>query len=308
MPAAVAKVARPGLWKEYLVNFSFTAPAILVFSIFYIYPFFDIFKLSLQGWDGIAPVRYWVGLENFKELASDKVWWQAMWHAFYITLLALTLQNFLAFALALACDRDMKMKDFYRVVFFIPPVLSQVVVGLIWRWIFDAEKQAGQHVGMLNYLLDKMGLYHLVNNWLSNPDTALTCIAVVHCWQGFGWGFIMLLAGLSTIDRQLYEAARVDGAGSWKAFVHVTIPMMMPVLLVVVILTILGSMQAFILVLTMTGQGLEYYTEVPVTRILAAMTATKQYGYACSMGVTFATILVMISLLFRWMSNKVKQA
>ena len=167
--------------------------------------------------------------------------------------------------------------------------------------------QAGQHIGLLNNFLDKIGLHHLVNNWLSNPDTALTCIAVVHSWMGFGWGFIILLAGLSTIDRQLYEAARVDGAGAWNTFFHVTIPMMMPVILVVVILTILGAMQAFILVLTMTGQGLEYYTEVPVTRILSAMTATKRYGYACSMGVVFAVVLVAISLIFRAMSNKVKQ-
>ncbi len=294
--------------KNNIQNFSFALPAVVIFSVFYIYPFFDIFKLSLHEWNGISPRMTFVGLTNFHELMQDKVWWQAMGHAGYITLIALTFQNAMAFALALACDREIRLRQFYRVVFFIPPVLSEVVVGLIWQWILYAGMQDGQHIGLLNYWLDKTGLPHLVHNWLSDPKTALTCIAIVHSWKGFGWGFIMLLAGLQTIDRQLYEAARVDGAGSWKVFTNVTIPMMVPVILVVVILTILGSMQVFVLVLSMVGQGLGYHTEVPVTRILAAMTGTNRFGYACAMGVNFGIILIMVSVAFKFLSNRMKQA
>ena len=289
-------------------SFLFILPAVVIFSIFYIFPFFYIFKLSLFEWDGINPAMFFIGLENFKELMGDKIWWSSMWHAAYITLIALTFQNALAFGLALACDREIRMKKFYRVVFFIPPVLSEVVVGFIWRWVLNAQQQGGEYFGLLNYFLTKIGLAHLATNWLSNPDTALTCIAVVHSWKGFGWGFIMLLAGLQTIDRQLYEAAKVDGAGSWKTFLNVTIPMMVPVILVVVILTILGSMQVFVLIMSMVGQGLEYEAEVPVTRILAAMTSTKRYGYACSMGVTFGFILILVSFVFKRLSEKMKQA
>jgi len=130
---------------------------------------------------------------------------------------------------------------------------------------------------------------------------------VVHSWKGFGWGFIILLAGLQTIDRQLYEAAEVDGAGAWKTFVNVTVPMMAPVILVVIILTVLGSMQVFVLIMSMVGQGLEYEAEVPVTRILEAMTATKRYGYACSMGVTFGAVLILVSLVFKQLLDRVKQ-
>lgn len=294
--------------KEYLKNFSFVLPAVAIFAIFYIYPFFDIFRLSFHEWNGITPTMQPVGLQNFQELMKDTVWWQSMGHAAYITLIALTFQNALAFALALACDQEIRMKRFYRVVFFIPPVLSEVVVGMIWQWILYAGQQDGQHIGLLNYWLTKTGLPHLVNNWLSNPDTALTCIAIVHSWKGFGWGFIMLLAGLQTIDRQLYEAARMDGAGSWKLFTNVTVPMMVPVILVVMILTVLGSMQVFVLVLSMVGQGLGYHTEVPVTRILAAMTGTNRFGYACAMGVNFAIVLIMVSLAFKMLSNRMKQA
>lgn len=295
-------------WKDSLGNFAFIVPAVVIFSVFYIYPFFEIFNLSLHEWNGISPNRYFVGLENFQELMKDSVWWKSMLNAGFITLIALTFQNALAFALALACDREIRMKRFYRVVFFIPPVLSEIVVGLIWQWILYTGTQGGEQIGLLNHFLYKIGLPNLINDWLSDPQTALPCIAIVHCWKGFGWGFIMLLAGLQTIDRQLYEAAKVDGAGFWKTFTNVTIPMMLPVILVVVILTILGSMQVFVLILSMVGQGLGYHTEVPVTRILAAMTGTNQFGYACAMGVTFGIVLISISLIFKLISSRMKQA
>ncbi|MCA9399200.1 MAG: sugar ABC transporter permease [Candidatus Omnitrophica bacterium] len=289
-------------------NFLFTLPAVSIFTIFYILPFYFIFNLSLHEWNGISTTKTFVGMDNFTELMGDEIWWKSILNAAYITLIALTLQNMVAFALALACDRDIRMKKFYRVVFFIPPVLSEVVVGLIWRWILDAGKQGGEYYGLLNYYLHKIGLVALVNDWLSDPETALSCIAVVHCWKGFGWGFIMLLAGLQTIDKQLYEAARVDGANSWQTFTNVTVPMMVPVILVVVILTVLGSMQVFVLVLSMVGQGLVYHTEVPVTRILSAMNGTKRFGYACAMGVNFGLILIMVSIFFKMISNRMKQA
>jgi len=306
---SVAVNRKPGRYPfwDHFESFLFVVPAVAIFAVFYIYPFYEIFNLSLHDWDGIMPFRTFIGLANYKELMTDKIWWSSMGHAAYITLWALIFQNIVAFALALACDREIKMKRFYRMVFFIPPVLSEIVVGLIWRWILEAGMQNGQHIGLLNYFLNASGLPHLVNNWLSDPKSALTCIALVHCWKGFGWGFIMLLAGLQTIDRQLYEAARVDGAGSWHVFWNVTVPMMMPVLAVVMILTILGSMQVFILILSMVSQGLGYHTEVPVTRILEAMTGQARFGYACAMGVIFGLILVAVSFVTRLTTKRMKQ-
>ncbi len=306
----IAKIKKFSLaqFKDYLENYLFILPAVAIFSVFYIYPFYDIFRLSLHDWNGITPFREFVGLANFQEIMRDQNWWGSLWHAGYITLIALTFQNALAFALALACDRDIRMKKFYRVVFYLPPVLSEVVVGLIWQWILQAGTQNGQQIGLLNYFLNFIGLPHLVNDWLSDPKTALTCIAVVHSWKGFGWGFIILLAGLQTIDRQLYEAAKVDGAGSLSVFKNITLPLMIPVIFVVVILTILGSMQVFVLILSMVGQGLVYHTEVPVTRILASMTGTNRFGYACAQGVIFGFILVLVSFSLNKISNKLKQA
>jgi ABC-type sugar transport system permease subunit len=198
------------------------------------------------------------------------------------------------------------MKRFYSVVFFLPPVLSEVVVGLIWNWILNPQTINGQHIGFLNHFLHISGLPHLVRNWLSDPQTALTTIAVVNSWKGFGWGFIMLLAGLQTIDKQYYEAARIDGAGSWKTFTHVTLPMILPVIIVVVILTVLGCMQVFVLILALVNQGLVNYTDVPVTRILSAMTATNRFGYACVQAIVFGAILVCISYMAKKFSDRVK--
>lgn len=305
----VASVKNPSAVniKDLFGNYLFILPAVLIFFLFYVYPFFEIFYLSLYEWNGISTTRHFIGLGNFIEIMQDKVWWMSVWHAAYITLIALTFQNALAFALALSCDRDIRMRRFYRFVFYLPPVLSEVVVGLIWRWILSASMQGGEPVGLLNYFLTKAHLYHLMRDWLSDPRTALTSIAIVHSWKGFGWGFIILLAGLQTIDRQLYEAARVDGASSLSILKNITIPMMVPVFIMVMILTILGSMQVFVLVLSMVGQGLVYHTEVPVTRILDSMIGTSRFGYACAQGIVFGGILVVGSFILHKFSKKVKQ-
>ncbi len=242
-----------------------------------------------------------VGLANFKEILYDSVWWRAVWQAFYITLLALVFQNALALLLALFVDRGIRGGNVYRVIFYLPPVLSGIVVGLIWNWIYDGN------YGLLNYLLEMLGLAHLQRAWLADPKTALTAIAVIHMWKGFGWGFVILLAGLQNIPRDLYEAADVDGAGSWEKFRHVTIPLMIPVFVMVSILTILGTMQIFDIIVSTTGGGPGYHTEVPVTRILANMVGSSRFGYACSQGIIFGLLLLFASLFQIRISRYLKQ-
>jgi ABC-type sugar transport system permease subunit len=249
----------------------------------------------------------WVGLQNFRDIAGDMIWWRSMWQAAYITIIALTFQNVLAFALALSCDRELRMKRFYTIVFFIPPVLSEVVVGILWNWILYSGQQNGQQIGLLNHFLVQIGFPNLVHQWLSDPGTALTCVAVVHSWKGFGWGFLILLAGLQTIDRQLYEAARIDGASGWRTFWNITVPMMLPVIMLVMVLTVLGSMQVFVLILSLVNQGLVYHTDVPVTRILDVMQVSKQFGYACAQAVVFGLILVVVSFVLRKLSKQMRQ-
>jgi len=289
--------------KSTLENYVFVLPAVVIFATFYIIPFVWVFHLGLFEWDGIMPTKAFVGLSNFIEIAKDKNWWQSMWNAGYITLIALTFQNILAFLLALACDREIRLKNFYRVIFFIPPVLSEIVVGMVWCFVINDIDGAN----LINRALTGMGLGNLVHHWLSDPKTALTTVAIVHCWRGFGWGFLIFLAGLQTIPRELYEAACVDGANAWHSFKNITVPWMIPVIVLVAILTVLGTMQVFVLIISLVGGELAGYTSVPVLRILASMRGSSRFGYACAQGISFGLILVIISFIQYRFSKRARQ-
>ena len=288
--------------KDALENYVFVLPAVAIFTVFYIIPFIWVFQLGLFEWDGISFTKIFVGLANFKEIfTQDSNWWQSIGNAGYITLIALTFQNILAFMLAWACDREIRMKNFYRVIFFIPPVLSEIVVGMVWRFIINDVEGAN----IINRLLATVGFPNLMHNWLSDPKTVLTTVSLVHCWKGFGWGFLIFLAGLQTIPHQLYESARVDGANAWQTLRKITIPLMMPVMVLVAILTVLGSMQSFALILGMVGGEFAGHTSVPVLRILASMrSSSPRFGYACAQGLSFGMILVIISFIQYRFSKK----
>jgi len=290
--------------KSTLENYLFVMPAVVIFAVFYIVPFIWIFQLSLTDWDGILPTKNFIGLANFKDIVfQDPNWWQAIRNAGYITLIALTFQNAMAFLLAWACNRKIHLKRFYCTVFFIPPILSEIVVGMVWRFIINDV----DGVNMINRLLSGVGLAQFANNWLTDPNTALTTVALVHSWKGFGWGFLIFLAGLQTIPRELHEAARVDGANAWESFKKITFPLMIPVIVLVSILTILGTMQAFVLILGLVGGEFAGHTSVPVLRILTVMRDSSRFGYACAQGISFGAILVVISFIQYRFSKRYRQ-
>lgn len=287
--------------KDILTNYVFVIPALILFLVFSLYPFLKVFQLSVFSWDGIALKMDFVGLANFVDIfTNNPVWWKSMLNAGYITLLALTFQNFLALFLAMACDRDIKGAKAYRVIFYLPPVLSGIVVGLIWDWIYNGD------YGLLNHSLTLIGMGNISKAWLADPKTALTSVAIIHMWKGFGWGFVILLAGLQGISRDYYEAAEIDGANAWQIFKNITIPLMIPVFFLVSILTILGTMQIFDLIISTTRGGPGYHTEVPITRILTAMTGTSRFGYACAMSLVFGMVLLLLSVFQLKISKKIE--
>lgn len=287
--------------KNYITSYLFILPALGMFLTFSVYPFYKVFQLSLHDWNGISPHMSFVMLRNFRDIIfHDTPFWISMKNAAIITLLALTFQNILAFILAYIVDLGVKWRNFYRTIFFLPPVLSGIVVGLIWNWIFNYE------YGLLNHILKLLQLNHLVQAWLSDPKLALFSVSAIHMWKGFGWGFVILLAGLQSIPRELYEAAKVDGATQWQIVTNITIPLMVPIFLLVSILTILGTMQIYDIIVATTGGGPGYHTEVPMTRILASMIGSSRFGYACAQGVIFGLILLFISLIQLRISKRVR--
>lgn len=285
-----------------LSNYLFVLPALGMFLTFNVYPFYKVFELSIFEWNGLSPTMNFVGFSNYKDVIfNNPSWWLSMRNAAVVTLLALTFQNTLALVLAWLVDRDLRGAQFYRSIFFLPPILAGIVVGLIWNWIFDGG------YGLLNNLLTRIGLVGWTRAWFSDPDTALLSLAIVHMWKGFGWGFIILLAGLQGIPRDLYEAARVDGAGEWRIFWKITFPLMVPVFVLVSVLTILGTMQIYDLVVTTTRGGPGFHTEVPMTRIINEIgRPDSRLGYASTMGVVFGVVLLLLSLVQIQISRRVK--
>ena len=284
-----------------LQNFSFIAPALLIFSLFYIYPFFYTFILSFQQYDFIAAPRF-IGLTNFTEtLFHDEEWWNSIYNGAFITVWAILFQNILAFMLALSVDKIVRLRKFYRVVFFLLPVLSEIIIGLLMKQLLTSEP-VGRDV--LNHWLRNLGLGVMAQDWLGK-DRVLLTTALVHCWKGFGWAFVILLAGLQNIPEQLYEAARIDGANAWQTFCRITVPLLMPVIALVLVLTILGTMQAFAMILALTG-GAGGLTEVPVMRIYNHL-RFRLVGLACAEGVILGIILVVISFSMLFISKKIRQ-
>lgn len=297
----VGRVINTFRWSS-LSNYVFVIPAVLLFIVFNLYPFFEMCRMSLRDFNGIdLSGGTFVGLANFKDILFDNPsWWISMKNAATITLLALTFQNGLALLLAWIVDREVRGGQAYRSIFFLPPILSGIVVGLIWNWIFQGD------YGLLNHVLERLGFGGYARAWFAEKETALLALSVVHMWKGFGWGFIILLAGLQGISRDLYEAARVDGAGEWQIFWKITVPQMIPVFVLVSVLTILGTMQIYDIVITTTYGGPGWNTEVPMKRIINAMTAESRLGYACAMGMVFGGVLLILSLIQIQLSKRFK--
>ena len=279
----------------------FLAPALLIYLVFGLYPFIKTFLLSFYSWDGLSENVAFVGWQNYiNALTDDPAFWSSMWHAVLIAIAALTLQNGVALLLALIVDGDIRGKNIYKLILYVPPILSVIVVGLVWRWIFGSDETTG----LFNQLLAAVGLKRLAAAWLGEPGLALASVIFVQCWQGFGNAFLLFLAGLQTIPEELYEAASIDGARGWSRFRHITFPMLFPVLAIISILTILGTMQTFALVMAMTDGGPVGATEVPVSVIYKAAFENFKFGYSTAMAVILGLILMGLAFVQIQISKK----
>lgn len=267
------------------------APALVIYLLIGFYPFIQTFQLSFYKWDGISPKKELVWFRNYADiLFENPIWWRSMLNAAVIAVFALIFQNGLALLLAVLVQQHIKRgKAFYRMMFYLPPMLSVIVVGIIWRWILD------NNFGIVNQALGSAGLESYVRPWLADPQTALGCVTLVICWQGFGNAFLLFLAGLQGIPESFYEAAEIDGANEYQKFKIVTFPLLASTSKIVSILTVLGTMQAFGIVLVMTAGGPGYRTEVPVLRIYKEAFESYNFGYATAMSAVLGLILAMLS-------------
>jgi raffinose/stachyose/melibiose transport system permease protein len=226
----------------------FLLPALSLYVLFVIYPVTQSLRLSLYDWNGLEPLDKFVGLDNFARALGDKLFVDAIVHNGIIILLSLTLQIPFALGLAVLLNQRIKGRAMLRTIFFAPYILSEVVVGVVWRQILRPS-------GLLDQILIGVGADGLVNEWLANPDIVLYSLFFVISWAYFGFHMVLMLAGLQQLPPELKEAAALDGASAWKTFRHITLPLLAPTIRVSMFLSVVGALQLFDLVWATTKGG-----------------------------------------------------
>jgi len=239
-------------FNEMKAGYLFIAPALLIITVFVFIPIFASLYLSFTDYDVLSAPR-WVGLKNFTTLLfDDPLFWKAVQNTVLFVLGTVPTGIVLALLLAVAVDQigNKFFKYFTRTVYFLPTITAVVAISVIWKWLY-----AGEKYGLVNFALLKMGFQPV--DWLTNPKTTLPAIMVMSIWGGLGQNFIIFLAGLQGIPRTVYEAAEIDGVSRWQNFWHITLPLLRPVMVFVVLMSVISSFQVFDQVYILT-QGTEY--------------------------------------------------
>jgi ABC-type sugar transport system permease subunit len=276
----------------------FISPFFILFAVFGLFPYLYAFFLSFNEWNGINPMR-WVGLENYQTLLRDDVWWKSVYNSVWL-MVATALNLVIALILAFILNSGLiRFREGYRAAFFMPVIASSVAVAMIFTSLF------GDRYGLLNYVLGFVGIDRI--DWLKDPMWIKPAIALVAIWRAFGWNTVIYLAGLQSIPTDLYEAARVDGAGWRQVFLNVTLPLMRPVITFTVILTIIGALQMFEEPLIIAG-GSAYSSASPGGTDQAGLTVMVnlyntafsyvKFGYASAMSVVLFAIIVVFSFAY----------
>jgi ABC-type sugar transport system permease subunit len=298
---AVAAVPRARLRsrtaRRAVTGYLFLLPALALMGVFTFYPFVQGLTLSFQSWDGVGSTS-WVGVSNYQRVIGDNIFWASLGNAAIFGAVGFVLGNILSLGMALAVNSLRRGATFYRVAYYLPGVFSVVVVGMMFAWILQGS------VGILNRALGAVGLEMLQHRWLTDPSTALPSVALVYVWFHWGFGFLLFLAGLQGVPRELHEAASIDGAGAWGRFRFVTWPQLIPVTTIVSVLTLLGALQIFGTVQVLTNGGPGYLTEVPTLRIYKEGFQFHRFGVAAAMSVVFGSILVALSLVQIWLGRR----
>lgn len=271
-----------------LTPYLLVAPAAVVFAVYVLYPIAHTCVLSAYSWSAVNPVKRFVGWQNYLELAADAHFLTALKNTLLFVVLSVAVQLPAALLLAVTVGGVARYHRFLRTLFFAPFVLPIVAVGLIWVGIYNPS------FGALNSILVRLSPAFENHGWLSDPPWAVIyAIIAVSCWRFTGFHMMVLLAGLQAIPDHIYEAARIDGAGAWQAFRHVTIPLLRRILAVDALLITVGSVKIFDLNWVMTQGGPNHASEVLATYMYSSGFVNDRMGYAAAI----ATLMLVLTLL-----------
>jgi multiple sugar transport system permease protein len=284
----------------------FMVPNLILAALFTFYPTVMSWYFAFLDWSGFTSDKEWVGFDNFREIVNDSFFWDAYVRSFMFMLVAVPIQVVLALIVALVLnDSSYKLGPFFRTVFFLPVVTSAAIIGIVMSFVFSPFN------GPANKILLDVGLVSRPVDFLGDPDTALWTIAAVWIWKWFGITMIYWLAALQVVPQDLYEAARIDGANRWSLHKDITLPMVFPFAVVIVLITIVGSLNVFGLIQTMTGGGPFFASEVMevyIYRNAFGEGGIPRLGYASAAALFFGVTVLGLSLLQGWGLKKANDA
>ncbi|MCA9876192.1 MAG: sugar ABC transporter permease [Thermomicrobiales bacterium] len=279
-------------WNRYRAGILFVLPALLLYLVFVGYPFIQTIYFSLTDWNGVRPTKNFIGLANYQEMIRDPLLWQSLRNNVTWVIIGTIVPIVIGLMLAMLLWRRPRGFTLFRTIFFMPQVLSAVVIGIIWSWIYNPL------FGNLNKLLRAIGLENLARGWLGDPGVALYAVLGAAIWAEVGFVFVVFLAGLQNVSRDLLEAATIDGANGWQRFKDVTVPQLSNVINVVTALLLIGGFNVFDIVFVMTQGGPANATEVIATLTYKEAFTLNRVGYASTLSLVMTVIALVASVAF----------
>jgi raffinose/stachyose/melibiose transport system permease protein len=288
----------PRRFQDNLLIVLFLLPALILFLLFVVYPIFRSLYFSTYDWNGLGPAVDFVGLQNFKDILADKVFLKALKNALLIIVFSVGAQLPLALALAVMVGKNLPGRGLFRTIFFMPYVLSEINVAIMWMLLYNPDPERG----LLNAIGVMLGAKPV--GWLSNTDLVLFSIFLALTWKYFGFHMLLYLAGLQNIPLELEEAARIDGANSFQNFFYITLPLLGSTIRTSAYLSVLGSIQQFILVWIMTKGGPVNASETLATYMYRFGFVRFELGYGSAVAIYMFLICLIFSLLYQRLTRQ----
>jgi raffinose/stachyose/melibiose transport system permease protein len=303
-PGPAAVVRRPRHRRrisraEVLTIVSFLVPATALIVVYLLWPIAQSIQLSFFRWDGVGAAREFIGLGNWNRLVGDPVFWQALRNNIVLVVASIGIQLPIAMALAVILDRiGRRLGKVLRVLYFIPLLLSTVAIGVLFRNVYDGT------FGLLNAMLELVGLEALQQQWLGQTSTALPSVTFVVVWQFVPFYMILFAAALADLPGDLHDAARVDGATENQYFFRVALPQIKPIVSIAAVVALIGSLKYFDVVWVMTRGGPVHATELMATYMFTRSFRTNEVGYGSAIVSALFVTVLLASLVALYLSAR----
>ena len=284
--------------RENKISYVLLLPYVVYFLIFLAYPLIFAVYLTFHEWAIIAPEKPFVGLQNYIRLLHDDVFWASIKNVLVYLSINLPTQMILSLALALLVNQQIRFRGFFRSVFFMPSVVSGVVVSTVFLWLYSPQ------FGLLNYYLGMIGIPP--QRWITSVSQAMPSIAIMSSWRQMGYFAVIYLAGLQAIPPVLYKASSVDGANAWQQFWHITLPLLNPTILLVLMVSTIWGFLVFTEPFVMTEGGPLFATTTPTLYLYFEAFRYLRMGYAATVGVVLGLFIMIINIVEKkWVEREI---